>query len=167
MVNRKTKIVATLGPASCSESQLEALIAAGVNIMRLNFSHSTHAEHAETFACVRRVAERMGEPIGVLQDLQGPKIRTGWLVNHQPLELSDHSTLTITTRDVAGADDVVSTTYQNLPKDVHPGDSILIDDGNIELHVLDVRGEDLRMRRIGRRRYLARLRHIIRIEGAG
>jgi len=79
MTLRKTKIVATLGPASRSESQLEALIAAGANIMRLNFSHSTHEEHAETFERVRRVAQRMGVPIGILQDLQGPKIRTGWL----------------------------------------------------------------------------------------
>jgi pyruvate kinase len=143
MTMRKTKIVATLGPASNSESQLEALIAAGTNIMRLNFSHSTHADHAQTFERVRQVAARMGQPIGILQDLQGPKIRTGWLVNHQPMELADHSELTITTRDIAGGDDVVSTTYQNLPQDVHPDDCILIDDGNIELHVLEVRGRDV------------------------
>src|ERR1700687_1069967 len=99
---RKTKIVATLGPACSSEAQLEALIAAGVNIMRLNFSHSTHADHAQSFERVRRIAERMGQPVGILQDLQGPKIRTGWLVNHQPMELADKSELTITTRDVAG-----------------------------------------------------------------
>jgi pyruvate kinase len=140
---RKTKIVATLGPASCSESQLEALIAAGANIMRLNFSHSTHGEHAQTLERVRRVAERLGQPIGVLQDQQGPKIRTGWLVNHLPVELHDHENLTITTRDVAGADHVVSTTYQNLPQDVHRDDSILIDDGNIELHVLEVNERDV------------------------
>ena len=140
---RKTKIVATLGPASNSESQLEALIAAGANIMRLNFSHSTHEDHAQTFERVRRIAARMGEPIGILQDLQGPKIRTGWLANHQMMELVDKSQLTITTRDIAGADHVVSTTYQNLPQDVHADDCILIDDGNIELHVLEVRGRDV------------------------
>jgi pyruvate kinase len=141
MTLRKTKIVATLGPASRSESQLEALITAGANIMRLNFSHSTHEEHAETFERVRRVAQRMGEPIGILQDLQGPKIRTGWLVGHQPLELQDHERLTITTREVAGEGDTVSTTYQNLLKDVKAGDSILIDDGNIELRVVEVRDD--------------------------
>ena len=141
---RKTKIVATLGPACNSESQLEALIAAGANVMRLNFSHSTHADHAQTFERVRRVAVRMGQPIAILQDLQGPKIRTGWLVNHEPMELADKSELTITTRDVAGGGSVVSTTYQNLPHDVNENDCILIDDGNIELHVLAVDGQDVR-----------------------
>jgi pyruvate kinase len=141
---RKTKIVATLGPASCSESQLEALIAAGANIMRLNFSHSTHEEHAQTLERVRRVAARVGQPIAILQDLQGPKIRTGWLMNHESMELHERELLTITTRDIVGADNVVSTTYQNLPKDVHRDDSILIDDGNIELHVLEANERDVR-----------------------
>ncbi|MEP7199440.1 MAG: pyruvate kinase [Chloroflexota bacterium] len=143
MIARKTKIVATLGPASRSESQLEALIAAGVNIMRVNFSHSTHEEHAETIARVRRVAECMGQPIGILQDLQGPKIRTGWLADHQTLELKDNSLLTITTRDIVGAGNIVSTTYQDLPRDVHPDDCILVDDGNIELHVVEVKADSV------------------------
>src|SRR5947207_6405692 len=106
---RKTKIVVTLGPACNSESQLEALVAAGANVMRLNFSHSTHADHAQTFERVRRVADRLRQPVAILQDLQGPKIRTGWLVNHEPMELTDKTELTITTRDMAGGGNVVST----------------------------------------------------------
>ena len=134
----KTKIVATIGPSCRSEERLEAILQAGVNVVRLNFSHSTHPEHAEVIERTRRIAERLDRPVAILQDLQGPKVRTGMLVNHEALELRDNSLLTITTRDVIGKEDVVSTTYKNLPHDVHPNDCILVDDGNIELHVLAV-----------------------------
>lgn len=143
MNTRKTKIVATIGPATSSEARLEELIRAGVNVVRLNFSHGTHAEHAAVIERTRRVAERLGEPVAILQDLQGPKVRTGLLVNHEALDLKDNSTLTITTRDVVGANNVVSTTYQDLPRDVRPEDCILVDDGNIELHVLEVKDQDV------------------------
>ena len=142
-MNRKTKIVATLGPATRSEEQIAALIEAGVNIVRLNFSHGTHAEHGEMIVRVRRIAERLGRPVGILQDLQGPKIRVGKLEGGRPILLQAGSTLTITTRDVLGAGDVVSTTYQGLPGDVKPGNRILLDDGNLELRVEAVRADDV------------------------
>ncbi|MCA1553586.1 MAG: pyruvate kinase, partial [Chloroflexi bacterium] len=140
---RKTKIVATIGPASRSESQLTALVQAGVNVVRLNFSHATHVEHAEVIERTRRVAQRLDASVAILQDLQGPKVRTGTLVNHEALDLKDNSILTITTRDMVGTGDTVSTTYKNLPHDVHPEDCILVDDGNIELHVLEVKDQDV------------------------
>ncbi len=143
MIPRKTKIVATIGPACRSEQQLEALLLAGVNVVRLNFSHGTHDEHAEVIERTRRVAERLDLPIAILQDLQGPKVRTGTLINHEALDLKDNSFLTITTREMVGEGSTVSTTYKNLPHDVHADDCILIDDGNIELHVLEVNEQDV------------------------
>ncbi len=143
MNKRKTKIVATIGPASSSEAQLEALIVAGVNVVRLNFSHGTHAEHAEVIERTRRVADQLGEPVAIVQDLQGPKVRTGLLVNHRPMNLKDNSILTITTREIDGRDNVVSCTYQNLPRDVQPDDCVLVDDGNIELRVLEVKPQEV------------------------
>jgi len=141
MLPSKTKIVATIGPSCRSEERLEAILQAGVNVVRLNFSHSTHLEHAEVIERTRRIAERLDRPVAILQDLQGPKVRTGMLVNHEALELHDNALLTITTRDVVGKEDVVSTTYKNLPHDVHPDDCILVDDGNIELHALSRKQE--------------------------
>ncbi|MBI1801034.1 MAG: pyruvate kinase [Chloroflexi bacterium] len=143
MTVRKTKIVATIGPASSAETQLESLLTAGVDVVRLNFSHSTHDEHAEVIERTRRVSERLGLPVAILQDLQGPKVRTGRLAGGKPLIVKDQATLTITTRDVVGADNLVSTTYQNLPRDVQPDDCILIDDGNIELRALSVTAQDV------------------------
>ncbi|MBI5876593.1 MAG: pyruvate kinase [Chloroflexi bacterium] len=143
MVSRKTKIVATLGPASRSEEQIAALIGAGVDIVRLNFSHGTHDDHGEVITRVRRVAERLGRPVGIMQDLQGPKIRVGKLAGGQPVQLENGTTLTITTRDVVGSGALVSTTYQGLPSDVKAGDRILLDDGNLELRVEAVRADEV------------------------
>ena len=106
--------------------------------MRLNFSHSTHDDHAQTFERVRRVAERMGSRLRSCRTCKVPRSGpAGWSITSR-WSWPTSAALTITTRDIVGAGNVVSTTYQNLPQDVHADDCILIDDGNIELHVLDV-----------------------------
>ena len=140
---RRTRIVCTLGPASWSEERIEELARAGMNVARINFSHGTHDEHAETIARVRRVEERLGYPIAVLQDLQGPKIRVGALADHQGITLRDGQRFTITTRDIAGDTNAVSTTYAALPQDVKPDDRILLADGAIELRVIEVTEQDV------------------------
>ena len=143
MPTRRTKIVCTLGPASSAEEQIEALVRAGMDVARINFSHGTQDEHAATIACVRAVAARLGRTIAVLQDLQGPKIRTGALAGGTSVTLAAGQRLTITTRPVAGSAHVVSTTYAALPQDVQPGDRVLLSDGAIELHVRAVDGPDV------------------------
>jgi pyruvate kinase len=140
---RHTKIVATLGPASESEERLRQLIEAGLDVVRLNFSHGTHAEHAERIARVRSVAAALGKPVAILQDLQGPKIRTGELASDIPVLLKDGAEFVITTESTLGDAQRVSTTYQGLPGDAAPGDRILISDGLIELTVTAVRGNEV------------------------
>lgn len=143
---RRTKIICTLGPASNSEEKIAALILAGMNVARLNFSHGTHAEHAETIARVRRVAREFNRPIAILQDLQGPKIRTGRLHHGGPVELVYGTEFILTTREVEGTAECVSTTYAGLPADVHPGDRLLLDDGLLELRVERVNGTEVHTR---------------------
>ena len=140
---RRTRIVCTLGPACWSEEQIERLVRAGMDVARINFSHGTHDEHEETIARVRRVEERVGKPIAILQDLQGPKIRIGALADHQTITLTDGQTFTITTRDIVGDAHTVSTTYAALPQDVKPNDRILLADGAVELRVVGVSGRDV------------------------
>ncbi len=134
---RRTKIICTIGPATNSEEKLEQLMKAGMNVARLNFSHGTHQEHAVVIERIRTISARLGCPIAILQDLQGPKIRTGSLQNGQPVQLVNGATLTITARDVVGTAELVSTTYKPLPTDVKVGDRILLSDGLLELSVLD------------------------------
>jgi pyruvate kinase len=134
---RRTKIVCTIGPATSSEEQLEALVSAGMNVARLNFSHGEWEEHGAVIERVRRVSERLGRSVAILQDLQGPKIRTGKLKGGQPIALVNGAPLTITTQNIEGYAGIVSTTYQALPQDVKPGDCILLDDGLLELRVVD------------------------------
>ncbi len=143
---RHTKIVCTIGPATNSEEKIAALIESGMNVARLNFSHGSHDEHAVTIGQIRRVANRLGRPVAILQDLQGPKIRTGALENGAPVELADEAELVITTRDVLGSAAEVSTTYDGLPGDLKPGTRVLIDDGLIELRVEKVNGTDVQFR---------------------
>src|SRR5712692_6041610 len=141
---RRTKIVCTIGPATSSEEQLERLMRAGMNVARLNFSHGTHDEHAAVIERIRRISARLGCPIAILQDLQGPKIRVGSLQGGQPIRLVDGAQVTITTRPVAGDSQTIPTTYMHLPQDVKPGDRILLDDGLMELRVLDAGATDVR-----------------------
>src|SRR3982751_5642545 len=132
---RRAKILATLGPASRDPLVLEAMLAAGVNGVRINMSHGTQDEHAENIRRARAAAERMKRPLSVLVDLSGPKIRTGVLRNGQPVQLEANSLFTITTRSVAGDAREVSTNYAGMARDVKPGARMLLDDGLIELHV--------------------------------
>ncbi len=140
---RRTKIVCTIGPASNSEERLEQLMRSGMNIARLNFSHGTHEEHVAVIERIRAISSRLHCPIAILQDLQGPKIRTGQLQGGQPIMLNDSVIVTITTRPIVGDAQTISTTYQPLPQDVKPGDRILIDDGLIELRVLNATDTDV------------------------
>ncbi len=132
---RRAKILATLGPASREPAQLEALLAAGANAVRINMSHGVQEEHAETIRRARAAAERMRRPLAILVDLSGPKIRTGVLQGGQPIPLEDDSLFTLTTRSVAGDAREVSTNYAGLARDVKPGARVLLDDGLIELRV--------------------------------
>ena len=140
---RKTKIVCTLGPASNNETMLRDMMRLGMDVARLNFSHGTHDEHARTIERVRKVAEKEGRTICILQDLQGPKIRTGRLKYRTPVALKRGAHLTITPRDIAGTAALVPTTFKTLAREVQPGSRILLSDGLIELLVLAVKGEDV------------------------
>jgi len=133
----KTKIVATVGPASNSKEMLRALLREGVDVFRLNFSHGTHEDHLKVINNVRELNEELGTNVALLQDLQGPKIRVN---DVQPgVELVTGQELIITTRQLLGNREIVSTSYEGLPHDVKVGDMILIDDGKIELKVKEVR----------------------------
>ena len=134
---RRTKIVATIGPASREPGMLESLIQAGVDVVRLNFSHGEPDEHLQVIRTVRAISARVDRPLAVLQDLCGPKIRTGRLEGGQPVELRTGERVVITTDEaMEGTSKVISTTYDALPRDVAPGDRILLDDGNLELRVI-------------------------------
>ncbi|MFF8569269.1 pyruvate kinase [Streptomyces albidoflavus] len=140
---RRSKIVCTLGPAVDSYEQLKALIEAGMNVARFNMSHGSHAEHEDRYRRVRQAAADTGRAVGVLADLQGPKIRLETFAEG-PVELVRGDEFTITTEDVAGDKSVCGTTYKGLPGDVAKGDPILINDGNVELKVTSVEGPRVR-----------------------
>jgi pyruvate kinase len=140
---RRAKIVATIGPASSSPEQLRALILAGLDVVRVNMSHGAHDSHAKTIKNSRQIASALNRPIAILLDLCGPKIRTGLLKDHTPVKLEAGERLTITTRDIAGDESMVSTSYANLPLDVSEGDRILLSDGLIELRVEQVGENDV------------------------
>ncbi|WP_415951710.1 pyruvate kinase [Streptomyces sp. KLOTTS4A1] len=140
---RRSKIVCTLGPAVDSYEQLKALIEAGMNVARFNFSHGSHAEHQERYDRVRQAAADTGKAIGVLADLQGPKIRLETFAEG-PVELVRGDEFTITTEDVPGDKSICGTTYKGLPGDVAKGDQVLINDGNVELKVVSVDGPRVR-----------------------
>ena len=136
-MNRRAKIVATIGPASQDENSLRQLITAGMNVARINFSHGTHADHAAVIRRARRIADQLDRPLTILQDLQGPKIRTGEIKDGQ-VELVNGQSLTLTTEEVEGDANTVSVDYAELPRSVATGGRILLDDGNLELVVTAV-----------------------------
>jgi pyruvate kinase len=140
---RHTKIVATLGPASSSDAVLGELLTAGVDVVRLNFSHGTHQTHGEAIGRVRALAERAGRTIAILQDLSGPKIRTGRLAGGRPLALEPGDELRIVVGDFAGEPGRVSTTFEELPRAVKPGDPLLLDDGHLELIVVSTTDSEI------------------------
>ena len=140
---RRAKIICTIGPASGSEEMVRDLLRSGMNVARLNFSHGTHEDHIQRIAMLRRVAAEQGRTICILQDLQGPKIRTGKLPHKKPILLEAGKQITITPRDVLGTPQLVGTTFQTLAQDVESGARILFSDGRIELRVASVDGRDV------------------------
>jgi pyruvate kinase len=131
----RTKIIATIGPASRSPEVLEKLIGAGLNVCRLNFSHGSHEEHAALIQDIRAVAARLAAPVAILQDLSGPKIRTGRIASGGTVTLVEGARLVLTSRDVPGDAAEVGLTYPDLPHNVRAGDVILLADGAMQLRV--------------------------------
>ena len=138
----RTKIVCTIGPASRSPETLEQLIRAGMDVARLNFSHGTPAEHLDVITAVRRIATRLGRPVAILQDLAGLKIRIGE-VTSGAVTLEAGAPFTLTTRQVLGSEQEVSVLYPHLTKDVQPGDTLLLSDGDLELQVIGTAEKDV------------------------
>lgn len=141
-VNRRTKIVCTLGPAVASESGIRELVDAGMDVARLNFSHGEHADHEANYRWVRKASEDSGRAVGVLADLQGPKIRLGRFIEGSHV-WDEGDRVVITVEDVEGTKERVSTTYKGLANDARQGDRLLVDDGNIGLTVERVEGDDV------------------------
>ncbi|WP_200175827.1 pyruvate kinase [Tomitella cavernea] len=141
-MTRRAKIVCTLGPATSSPEQLDALVAAGMNVARLNFSHGDHADHEIAFQRVRAAAAKAGRPVGILADLQGPKIRLGRFADGATV-WNTGETVRITVEEVEGTHDRVSTTYKGLAQDAVAGDRLLVDDGKVALVVTEVDGDDV------------------------
>jgi pyruvate kinase len=142
MVSKKTKIVATVGPACNNKEKLWELIQAGVNVFRLNFSHGSHDVHRQVIQFIREINAEKGTNISILQDLQGPKIRTDEVENNG-VPLVPGAKIIITSEKTLGTKDKISTSYKNLTSDVKPGDAILIDDGNLELKVTKCLGKEV------------------------
>src|ERR1700752_2454445 len=142
-VQRRAKIVATLGPASNTEPVFRELVRAGVDVVRLNFSHGAHDEKQALIQMIRKVSREERKALCILGDLQGPKIRTSKLKDHQPVQLKAGQLLTITARDVPGTASLVGTTFKTLAENVEQGSRILLSDGLIELSVHEVHGEDV------------------------
>jgi pyruvate kinase len=136
---RRAKIVCTLGPATSTPEAIRGLVDAGMDVARLNLSHGSYADHEKVYAMVRQASDESGRSVAVLVDLQGPKIRLGNFASG-PVELAAGDVFTITTEDVPGDKDLVSTTYLGLPGDVRTGDRILIDDGKVAVEVTAVDG---------------------------
>ena len=141
----RNKIVATVGPASCSKEMLLALMEAGADVFRLNFSHGQHDALTETVALIRQISRNRRRAVAILGDLQGPKIRTG-MMRGDVMTLTSGESVVITTADVLGEDGVIPTTYKALPQDVSDGDRILLDDGLLELQVEKISGEQVHCR---------------------
>lgn len=141
-VKRRTKIVSTLGPAVASYEKIKELVDNGMDVARLNFSHGEHADHEQNYRWVRQASDAAGRAVGVLADLQGPKIRLGRFIDGREVwNTGDH--VTITVDDVEGTKDRVSTTYKELAMDAQAGDRMLLDDGKVAVQVMSVEGNDV------------------------
>ncbi|HKD97108.1 MAG TPA: pyruvate kinase [Micromonosporaceae bacterium] len=141
-VNRRAKIVCTLGPAVASPERIRGLVDAGMDVARLNFSHGDHADHESVFRMVREASAATGRAVGILADLQGPKIRLGRFADG-PHTWRTGDTVVITGDDILGTADRVSCTYAKLPQEVRAGDRLLVDDGRVALEVKGVTGNDI------------------------
>ncbi len=141
-MNRRAKIAATIGPSSQDEPTMTGLIKAGMNIARLNFSHSTHQEHAQIIQRLRSVAQDLSSPLAIMQDLQGPKIRVG-VIKSDSVNLSTGQILNLTIHPLEGNDNTIPVDLPQLPSLVQAGDRILLDDGKMELSVLSSNDEEI------------------------
>ncbi|MEX0967010.1 MAG: pyruvate kinase [Bacteroidia bacterium] len=144
MINSKfnrTKIIATIGPATNSSEALQKIINAGVDVCRLNFSHGTHEEHLDVIKKVRKINSVYGLPICLLADLQGPKIRIGTVKDNEQF-LVQGNTLILTTDEVEGTAEKITINYKDFPRDIKPGARVLLDDGKLELEVLETNGKN-------------------------
>ncbi|MBC2680860.1 pyruvate kinase [Corynebacterium sp. 4HC-13] len=141
-MNRRTKIVCTLGPAVASQEKIQELVEAGMDVARLNFSHGEHRDHEQNYNWVREATDKTGRAVGVLADLQGPKIRLGRFIEGATFWATGE-TVRITVEDVQGTHDRVSTTYKGLARDARPGDRLLVDDGKVALICKEVDGNDV------------------------
>ena len=142
---RRTKIVCTIGPASSSYELIESLIKKGMDVARLNFSHGSYEEHSLVAEYIHQASSKLGKPVAILQDLGGPKIRTG-LIQKEPVILKEGSIFTLTTRNIPGNEKEVSITYPSLPQKVKKGQTILLADGSLELRVEDITSTDIKCR---------------------
>ncbi|GDY31977.1 pyruvate kinase [Gandjariella thermophila] len=141
-MSRRAKIVCTLGPATATAEKVRDLVAAGMDVARMNFSHGSHADHKQVYELVRAASNESGRAVGILADLQGPKIRLGRFAAG-PVEWRTGDVVRITVEDVPGTHDRVSTTYKGLAKDAKAGDRLLVDDGKVGLVVAEVDGPDV------------------------
>jgi pyruvate kinase len=142
---RRAKIICTIGPSSDTYDTIKALIKAGMDVARLNFSHGTHEKHAQVMRLIRKAAHDLKKPVAILQDLQGPKIRVQTFKKGN-IQLIPGHVFTLTTRGVSGTDNIVSVTHANLHKDVDVGDTILLNDGLINLKVTQIKKRDVQCR---------------------
>lgn len=140
-----TKVVATVGPATDSPEMIDKLFEAGVDVFRLNMSHGDHAGHSAVVKAIRDASLRAGRPAGILCDISGPKIRIG-MIPDGPVELSDGDKITLTTEQLDGNANIVSVSYASLPNDVKPGQQLLLDDGLLELQVMQIDGKEVQCR---------------------
>lgn len=138
---KKTKIIATMGPASIDKQTLKAMIEEGVNVCRLNFSHGSHEVHEATIKLIRELNDETGLNVAILGDLQGPKIRTGKMPENG-INLVEGKKITITTENILGTDTKFSINYRQLPRDAQVGDNILLDDGKLSMKIVSTNGKD-------------------------
>ena len=144
MLTKKTKIICTMGPATDDDEVLKDLMRSGMDIARLNFSHGDHEEQLGRIKRIKKFREELNLPIAILLDTKGPEIRTGLLETDDDVELVTGQEYTLTTRDIKGNNEITSITYAELPQDVEAGNTILIDDGLIELKVKEIKdGTDI------------------------
>ena len=139
---KKTKIICTLGPSSETPEKLEAMLRAGMNVARFNFSHGSHEEHGKRIEAVRAAARKVGKPVALLLDTKGPEIRLG-LFKKGSIEMKAGQEFILTARDVEGTDKIASVSYKDLPQEVKAGDHILLSDGLVNLEVQSVVGDDI------------------------
>ena len=141
-IGKKTKVVATIGPATESEVMLEKLVDAGLNVMRLNFSHGDHPEHQKRVDSLRKVMKKTGKTVAILQDLSGPKIRIGEFYQER-VNLKEGNTFTLTTEKIVGDEKRAYVNYPTLPEELKKGNFVLLDDGKKKLEVVDIKGKEI------------------------